>query len=200
MGVNGPVVLDVIVEPLYDTNFIPTAGTTQVPFFAQPLGQGTSVWNTATQKTYADTNMELAGQLAAGNNFSLLGFRLMPTFNMTIADATLAFNSAFFEFNLSAKNYLRVPARTIPAGMGVYIGGAGTNTTAGWGWQDIHNGFKIGKQPLNLAQTQAFNARLVWPAGGQAVTTTMATGSTQTGAAGLPVTILMDGFHQRLPQ
>jgi hypothetical protein len=39
----------------------------------------------------------------------------------------------------------------------------------------------------------------VWPAGGQAVTTTMANGTT-VGAAGLPITVYLDGYLKRLPQ
>ncbi len=192
-------ILDVIVEPRYDTNFIPTAGTQQILFFTQPIGQGTSVWGTASSKTYADTNMDLAGQLAAGYNFVILGFRLLPSFNMTIADATLAFNGAAFVFTIGSKDYLRVPARTIPAGMGQFIGGAGATTTAGHGWPALQNNYSIVKQPLELAQTQNFSARLAWPAGAQAVTTTMA-GGTTAGAAGLPITSILDGFLKRLPQ
>jgi hypothetical protein len=192
-----PQVLDVIVEPRYDTNFIPTAGTQQLIFFSQPIGQGVSVFGTATTKTLADTNMDLAGQLAAGYNFQVLGFRLMPSFNMTVADGTLAFNGAVFVFSIGSKDYLRLPARSLPAGMGI-----STPTTTGtvWGWPDIHNGFSIAREQLVLSQTQNFAATLRWPSGQQAVTTTMATGGTTAGAAGLPVTIFLDGILQRLPQ
>jgi len=189
-------VLDIIVEPRYDTNFIPAAGTQQILFFTQPVGQGTSVWATASSKTIADTNMDLAGQLAAGYNFVILGFRLMPSFNLTVADATLALNGAAFVFTIGSKDYLRVPARTVPAGMGPF---ASTTGVVGHGWPAIQNGFSISRQPLDLAQTQNFSARLVWPGGGQAVTTTMA-GGTTVGAAGLPITIYLDGFLKRLPQ
>lgn len=192
-------VLDVIVEPRYDTSFIPAAGAQQVSFFATPIGQGTSVWATASAKTIADTNMDLAGQLAAGFNFIVLGFRLVPSFNMTIADATLALNGAAFVFQISAKDYLRVPARMLPPGVGQNIGGAGATTTAGWGVPNLRNGYSIAKQPLELAQSQNFSARIVWPGGGQAVTTTMA-GGTTAGAAGLPITCVLDGFLKRLPQ
>jgi hypothetical protein len=189
-------VLNVTVEPRYDTNFIPTAGTNQVLFFANPIGTGTSNWATASSKTIADTNMDLQGQLPSGQNFTVLGFRLLPSFNMTVADSTLAFNGAAFIFLLSAVEMLRVPARTIPAGMGPV---SATTTVASHGWQELGNGFKIGRQSLNLAQNQNFSAKLVWPGGGQAVTTTMA-GGTTVGVAGLPITILLDGFLQRLPQ
>src|SRR5258705_9433173 len=94
----GNLVLDVIVEPRYDTNFIPTAGTQQILFFANPIGAGVSVWATASSKTLADTNMDLAGPVAARNNFVVLAFRLLPPFNMTIADATLAPKRAAFGF------------------------------------------------------------------------------------------------------
>jgi len=194
-----PTVLDVIVEPRYDTNFIPAAGSQLVPFFSLPVGQGVSVWATASAKTLADTNMDLAGQLAAGYNFVILGFRLLPSFNMTIADATLSLNGAVFIFTIGSKDYLRVPARTIPAGAGQFIGGAGATGTAGWGLPTLRNGYSIAKQPLELAQTQNFNARLAWPGGGQAVTTSMA-GGTTAGAVGLPITCVLDGFLKRLPQ
>ncbi|MGH9181295.1 MAG: hypothetical protein ACRDY5_06230 [Acidimicrobiales bacterium] len=191
--------LDVIVEPRFDTNFIPTAGSQLIQFFANPVGTGTSVWATASAKTIADTNMDLAGQLAAGYNFIILAFRLTPSFNCTIADATLALNGAAFIFTIGSKDYLRVPARTIPAGAGQFIGGAGATTTAGLGWPALANNFSIAKQPLELSQTQNFSARLVWPGGGQAVTTTMA-GGTTVGAAGLPITCFLDGYLKRLPQ
>jgi len=194
-----PQVLDVIVEPRYDTAFIPTAGTQQISFFSNPIGTGTSVWATASTKTIADTNMDLAGQLAAGYNFVILAFRMMPSFNATIADVTLGFNGAAFIFTIGSKDYLRVPARTLPAGGGQFIGGAGATTTAGLGWPALQNNYSIAKQPLELAQTQNFSAKLVWPGGGQAVTTTMA-GGTTAGAAGLPVTIFLDGYLKRLPQ
>lgn len=192
-------VLDVIVEPRFDHNYIPTAGSQQISFFATPIGQGTSVWATASAKTIADTNMDLAGQLAAGYNFVILGFRLLPSFNMTVADATLAINGAAFIFTIGSKDYLRVPARTIPAGAGQFVGGAGATTTAGWGMPYLKNGYSIARQQLELAQTQNFNARLVWPGGGQAVTTTMA-GGTTVGVAGLPIACLLDGYLQRRPQ
>ena len=194
------IILDVGVQPIYDTGFIPTAGVNQLLFFSTPLGQGISNWNTAITKTLADTNLDIAGMLPAGYNFMLLGFTLLPTFSMTIADATLAFNSAVFIFKIGSKDYLTVPARMIPEGAGVWIGGAGSTTVAGLGVPKIDNYFRIARQPQELAQTQNFGCRLVWPGGGQAVTTTMASGSTQTGAAGLPLTCALHGFMKRLPQ
>lgn len=56
---------EVIRQSLYDTLLYPTAGQTQLQFFALPLGQGLSAapGNANNPKTRADTNMELAGQL-----------------------------------------------------------------------------------------------------------------------------------------
>lgn len=187
-------VLNVNVQPLYDTSFIPTAGTTGVTFFATPIGQGVSSWNTGSTKNQADTNMTTAATLPAGYNFQILGFRLLPSFNMTIADATLAINGAAFIFSIGSQDFLTVPARTVPAGAGQFIGGAGATTTAGWGMPTIQNGFKIAAQPLTLSQSQNFGARLVWSLA-VAVTTTI-TG----GAAGLPITCLLDGVLARRPQ
>lgn len=193
----GPVVLDVNVEPRYDTTYIPAAGSQQIQFFAQPIGTGASVFNpTGSSKTLAETNMDLQGQLAAGNSFQVQGFRLMPTFNISVADATLAFNAAVFVFTLGSKDFIRVPVRTIPAGGGVV---SATTTVASLGWQVLTNGYKIGNHPIILSPTQNFGAKILWPAGGQAVTTSMA-GGTTVGVVGLPITCFLDGFLSRLPQ
>jgi hypothetical protein len=128
-----------------------------------------------------------------------MAFRLVPSFNMTIADATLSINGAVLTFFIGSKNFLEVPARLVPAGAGQFIGGAGATTTAGWGLPTIQNGFKCASQPHNLAQVQNFGVRLSWPGGGQAVTTNMSALTTP-GAAGLPVTSVLDGVMNRLPQ
>lgn len=190
--------LDVIVEPLYDTNFIPTAGTAgPLAFFAIPRGQGTSVFATASTKTLADTNMDLAAQLPAGFNFRVLGFRIVPSFNITVADATLALNGAVFVFTIGAKDFLRVPARLLPAGVGVV---SATTTVASLGMATMQTGYTVGKKPFDLASSQNFGVTIQWPGGaGQAVTTTMA-GGTTAGAAGLPLTVVLDGFKYRYAQ
>lgn len=190
--------LDVIVEPRYDTVFIPTAGTAgPLTLFALPIGQGTSVFATASTKTLADTNMDLAGQLPAGYNFKVLGFALVLDFAATIADVTLGLNGAVFTFTIASKPYLRVPARLLSSGLGAYIGGAGATTVASFGLPNGQRTYTIGKKPLDLSQSQNFQATLTWPGGaGQAVTTTLAARTTA-GAAGLPVTCVLDGFLYR---
>jgi hypothetical protein len=65
---------DEVANPLYDTLAYPAAGTNQLIFFAQPIGQGaTTAPGAAGTKTEADTNMTNAGLLPAGNQFFVTG-------------------------------------------------------------------------------------------------------------------------------
>ena len=57
---------EIIRQSLYDNQILPGAGSTQLNFFQQPIGQGiTSALGAtaATGKTQFDTNMSLGGQL-----------------------------------------------------------------------------------------------------------------------------------------
>lgn len=191
--------LDVQVQPLYDSGFIPAAGIGTITYFTVPKGAGASVINPLVPKGLADTNMDLSAQLAAGFNFKVLGFRMLPDFGMTIADAQLAFNGAVFTFTIGAKDFLTVPARLIPANLGPYIGGAGVTTTAALGLPSGQQTYTVGKKPFDLASTQNFRATLTWPQGVQAVTTTLA-GRTVAGVVGLPICIVLDGFQYRYAQ
>lgn len=51
--------------PLFDSQILPAAGATSMKFFAVPIGQA--------GKTATDTNMELAGQIPAGQRFIITG-------------------------------------------------------------------------------------------------------------------------------
>ena len=96
---------DVIVEPLYDSVLYPAAGATLLSFFILPLGQGVSVFQTAAgvlPKTYADTNMQLAGQLSAGYYFKILGYSVQPSFDVTDADVHGIWNGGVFTFTTPA--------------------------------------------------------------------------------------------------
>jgi hypothetical protein len=60
---------EIIRQSLYDNQILPGAGSTQLNFFQQPIGQGiTSALGAtaATAKTQFDTNMSLGGQLPSG--------------------------------------------------------------------------------------------------------------------------------------
>jgi hypothetical protein len=176
-------VLDVIVEPRYDT----------VLFFAVPLGQAGGVYipGAAGAKTLADTNMELAGQLPGGYNFKLLGFRVMYGWNMSTLDLQQCINGAVFTFTIGSKPFLRTPLRMIPSGNGPVSTSAAVNTS---GWQTLSNSFSIAKKPLDLLQTQNFQVTITWPGGVVGTTTASATSQS---APGLPITVFLDGFLYR---
>lgn len=204
--------LDVIVEPRYDTNPILAAGALTLSYFTVPVGQGLSCFAGAgVAKSYSDTNMELAGQLPAGYNFEVLGFRVMPAFIVgnalgaamitgEITDANTWTWGGVFNFTIGSKSYCRVPLDTIPAGMGPV--GYGTSFTGHFGGASAHgvpmlsNSFSISRQPLELAQTQNFNVQLTWPL---VVANTTAFANHQP-AAGLPIRVFMDGFLKRVLQ
>src|SRR5262245_7977055 len=72
-----PGVDDVIWQPLYDYQTYPTAGALAFNFFAVQQGAGTtSAFGGAGTKTALDTNMQLSGQLGAGNQFLCLGIEV----------------------------------------------------------------------------------------------------------------------------
>lgn len=72
-----PGVDDVIWQPLYDYLVYPTAGALTFNFFSAQQGAGTTSGFGATgSKTALDTNMQLSGQLGAGNQFLCLGIEV----------------------------------------------------------------------------------------------------------------------------
>lgn len=191
--------VDVTVQPLYDTATIVAAGTTQLAYFATPLGQGTGAFAAAGAKTLADTNMDLAGQLPSGQNFKVLGFRAQPAFTLTQADATKWSAGAWFVFTVGQKPYLRVPVDTLPAGTGpsgFFTQAVAANASlASHGWPSLQNSYTIGKKPLDLSSTTNFGAFIQW-ATAVAVTST----APAQPAAGLPVRVYLDGFFYRAVQ
>lgn len=187
---------DVIVEPRYDTVLYPAAGATLLTFFALPKGQGVANFQTAggaLVKNAADTNMDLSGQLPGGYNFHLLGFRVMPSWDVTDADLHGIWNGAVFTFIIASKPFLTVPLRTIPQGNGPAGSGASMNSS---GWPMLANSYSIAKQPLDLLPTQNFQATITWPSGQlhPATTADVAVGGHLTG---LPITVFLDGFLYR---
>jgi len=141
--VNRPGQAEVIRQRLYDFQTYPAAGSTQLTFFALPIGQGIAsaqgaVLNSA--KTYADTNMENAGALPRPKSYlvesieivfepgaqgSASGFAVANAYVFAIlaAQATLAaINdvnivrvSGWLEFYIGSKTYLwEAPLGTFP--------------------------------------------------------------------------------------
>jgi hypothetical protein len=72
-----PSTQDEIYNPQYDSAVYPAAGTTQLNFFALPIGQGvTSAPGGAGAKTENDTNLTNAGLLPLGNQFYCTGVEI----------------------------------------------------------------------------------------------------------------------------
>lgn len=195
-----PGIQDWIQQPLYDTVLV-TSGTTLATFFQQPIGQGTEPFNAvgvAGGKTLASTNMDLAGQLAAGFFFQLMGFRVAYPWNVTQADISAVLNAAVFTFTVGAKPFLQVPLRTLPSGNGPFgfytQTAAATAAIATSGWPSMQNGFAIGRKPLTLKATENFKVTITWPAsaGCPACTTTGFQVATS-----LPITVYLDGYLGR---
>lgn len=69
--VNAPGAVEKVRQRFYDYQIYPTAGSTQLTFFALPQGQGlsSSPGNANATKSLADTNMSLAGQLPSPQAF-----------------------------------------------------------------------------------------------------------------------------------
>ena len=179
---------DVIAQPLYDTVTLPAVGATKLTFFAVPLGQGTTSFGTGA-KHLGDTNMDLAGQLPSGFGFKMMGIRLATPWNFLNIDAAIYINGAVLRLFIGAKEFLKVPARTIPAGNGPFITGTGVaavgQTAFNSGWPSMQNGFAIGRKPLDLGPTENFQATLEWQGGVQAI------------SALVPLTMYLDGFLGR---
>lgn len=126
---------EVIKQTLYDFQLYATAGTAQMSFFQQPVGQGvTSAPGgvVGTAKSVADTNMQLAGQLPSGVAYKIESIEVsflpgsvstantytmaaLSLFNAAAAatvagpvnDVNTFYQSGTLELNVLQKNYLR---------------------------------------------------------------------------------------------
>lgn len=121
---------------LYDSLLIGTVVPTQLSFFQTPVGAGVSSAIAAppgTAKTYADTNMNLAGQLPSGMEFLIKSIELVyepgrqniiqqfipapamaglsPTdyslVNDAIEDVNTIMSAGWLELNILQQNYVR---------------------------------------------------------------------------------------------
>jgi len=135
--VNRPGATEVVRQRLYDFTCYSAAGATQFTFFALPIGQGKSSSSGATSgtttipKTYADTNMEVAGVLPRPKSYLIESIEIIfepgaisstdnfsaitPSFfNSTaaaavlaqVADVNLLRITGWFELYIGSKTYL----------------------------------------------------------------------------------------------
>lgn len=126
---------EIVRQRFYDYQLYATAGSTQMTFFSQPIGQGitSAVGGTVgAPKTLWDTNLELPSTLPSGKAFMIESIEVffMPgsvatanTFTLVkplefaaaaaatlggqMADVNSFYNSGMLELNILSKNYLR---------------------------------------------------------------------------------------------
>jgi hypothetical protein len=177
--VNRPGQLEVLRQSLYDFQAYAAAGQSSLSFFAVPDGQ--------SGKTKADTNMTLAAQLPAGQQFlaqSLEVYFFPGTLFPSIAPATAStidgFTNdvwevrsgvAFLELVVGSKNYLtEAPLMRFPpkARLDGWAGMSDGNVLAALGFNRTSYADAAGRPyPIDpyilLESTQNFNVKITWP-------------------------------------
>lgn len=181
---------EAIRQTLYDFQPYAAAGHTSLNFFAVPQGQGTS-WAGGGTKNLSDTNMTLAGQLPAGQEFLVqsIEIHLISTANPSLAAAvaTLAtiVNDQFIvrrggnlTFTVLNKVYCQeAPLMRFPPKTNFGIeGGATSQAAVADNVLRYLNATATGRPylmepPVKLASSQNFGITLNWPEGVQAITT-----------------------------
>lgn len=155
-------------NPLYDSDDLLAAATTQVRLFQVPLGQNDASGNA---KTEAETNLTIGGQLANPQMFDLFGFQFEVQNDVVLADAFLIYTSGVFEFSFGTQRiWLQVPITRVPAGPGLTgIGSAAAATeSVTWGWPSVKEYYPFVKpngRPYRIKATETFQIRIFWPAG-----------------------------------
>jgi hypothetical protein len=101
-SVNVPNMSYATYEPLYDYQTKTQAATPEQRFFVDPVGTG--------GKTIADTNMELSGQIPAGQRFVITGIQveLYPDVAINGTTASNAFLEDVYEFYRNGALILRI--------------------------------------------------------------------------------------------
>lgn len=169
--------LEVIRQTLYDFQVYAQAGQTSLSFFQVPVGQA--------GKTKADTNMQLAGQLPAGQQFVVQSAEVYffpgtivpgvgPVANLIDGftnDVWAVYKNGFVEFQVGSKLYLteapvgRFPPKTRLDGWSSENGN--TTAAAALYTRTSYAVFAGRPYPIDpyilLESTQNFNVTLSWP-------------------------------------
>lgn len=179
---------EAIRQTLYDYQAYAAAGATQLTFFAVPSGQG--------GKTLSDTNMTLAGQLPANQEFLVQSIEVhfLPTVPAVAADNPAAqgvkaianaVNDVYrfhrtgnLQLIIGSKPYLqeaplgRFPAKTqflLSAATALAGEVADANSRIAYA-QSGGRPYLLSPANLRLVSTQNFSVTLNWPEGVQAIT------------------------------
>ena len=157
--VTNPAQSEIIRQRLYDFQLYPGAGSQQLSFFQQAVGQGitTSVGATVgIPKSLSDTNMEIGGVLPSGKSFLIESIEVLylpgsvSTANTYTAqviggfiavaaattwnysnDVNLFYQGGLLELNVLSKNYLReTPLLSFPPKAGLDLSAAVATNSA----------------------------------------------------------------------
>jgi hypothetical protein len=178
-----PNVGDILTQPLYDEIPVLAAGTTQLVFFSQPVGQAA--------KTLLNTNMQLAGQLQVGYQMKVMAIAISFRVATLLANIKTCLDTGFGQFNIGSKWWWQSPLRFLPGGLGI-LGfsdlGAATAGNAAWsnGSPDPKAMYTL-RQPVDITATESFNFTIQYAA---AVTPTVDT----------PLTVALHGELTRTVQ
>ena len=182
-----PGVDDVIWAPLYDYQAYPVAGSLQFNFFNQQKGTGTtSAFGGAGARTIQDTNMQLSGQLGAGNQFLVMGIEVefWPGTTPALASAAAAtqaqisaqandvytvLRNGILNFSVQNRPYvedgplLKFPTQTYLTGWAAVSNGANATAQATFDYASS-SGMSYNIVPVLLVQNQAFQCSVTFPA------------------------------------
>lgn len=179
---------EAIRQSLYDFQVYAAAGSTQMTFFALPVGQG--------GKTLSDTNILTAGALPANTEFLVDSIQVLflPTVPAVAADNPAAqgakavanivndvykfYRTGNLTFTIGQKNYTQeAPLGRFPAAtkfnLSAAVALAGEVADANSRITYAQAGgplYKVSPAGLRLVSTQNFSVTLNWPEGAQVIT------------------------------
>ena len=178
-------------NPLYDTDVLPNAATTQQIFFQRPQGQANAA---GTIKTEADTNLTIGGQLAQPQMFDVFGFQAAcmgpraPATAPVLADFQLIYMEGVFSFTFGAqRRWLELPIDRIPQGPSLFTTGATAAVqSACHGWPSAKEFYAFVKptgKPYRIKAGETFQVTWRWP--NAAITISAATALVRTFIVGI---------------
>lgn len=178
---------DVIWQPLYDYQLYPTAGALNFQFFSAQRGAGaTSAFGAAAGvKTALDTNMQLSGQLGAGNQFLVVGIEVelwtsaLPGFFAAVAptaaqqarnwdDVYTVLRNGYLDFQIQNRPYaqdtplMKFPPQTCLEGVAESSG----TVAAVYAQTEYASGGGLAYNivPVLIKENQAFSVNISFPA------------------------------------
>lgn len=140
--------MEQLAQPIWDS----ASFVEQCELFHVPVGQGHSIFTPSRPKGFADTNMVLANQLAAGWEYILCEVRCEGLLGTVPADLA----GLVLKFWIGSKTYLDLPAETAALRLTLEEHNAGLLLPG------MSFGFELGQgQWLHVRDCQAFGCTLL---------------------------------------